>query len=79
MISDQIKDVCHFQEIVVEDGKLTGIKMMTYKLTVEALDYYSKCISGVLDAIYNFMDKMNYQPTNQSSDIRSNTIITWNK
>lgn len=79
MFSDDIKVLCHFQNVPVGDGALTGMKMKTYSVKSDAIDAYSQYIKDVLWAIYDFMDKMNFYPTNTTPDIRSNTIIVWEK
>ena len=56
-----------------------GMKMKTYSVKSDAIDAYSQYIKDVLWAIYDFMDKMNFYPTNTTPDIRSNTIIVWEK
>lgn len=79
MFTDEVKTSCHLQNVPVGDGKLTAMKMKTYMLKPEAVSSYSKYLNDVLIAIYNFMDKMNYYPTNITSDIKCNTIIVWDK
>ena len=79
MLTDSIRRLCNIQNITLDNGALTGMKMRTYKLTDESLDFYSKYIHAVIASIYEFMDGMNFQPTNHISDIKCNTIITWKK
>ena len=79
MFSDDIKIACHFQNIPVCDGALTGMKTKTYSINSDALSIYSKYIGEVISSIFEFMDKMNFFPTNTTPDIRSNTIIVWEK
>ena len=79
MFTDEIRTLCHLQNVPVGDGALTGMKMKTYSLMPEAVCSYSQYINDVLISIYNFMDKMNYYPSNETSNIRCNTIIVWDK
>lgn len=79
MFSDGIKKACHLQNVSVDKGVLTGMKMKTYSINTEAIRIYSEYIGEVLYAIFEFMDKMNFYPTNTTSEIRSNTIIVWEK
>ena len=79
MISDDIKKACHFQNVPVGDGALTGMKMRTYSINSDAISIYSQYIGEVISSIFEFMDKMNYFPTNITPDVRSNTIIVWEK
>ncbi len=79
MFTDEIKASCHLQNVPVGDSALTAMKMKTYTLMPEAVNSYSKYLNDVLVAIYSFMDKMNYYPTNLISDIKCNTIIVWDK
>ena len=79
MFTDDIRTSCNFQNVPIGDGALTGMKMKTYSLTPEVVGLYSQYINDVLISVYNFMDKMNYHPTNKIPDIRCNTIIVWDK
>uniref|UniRef100_I5AWM6 Uncharacterized protein n=1 Tax=Eubacterium cellulosolvens (strain ATCC 43171 / JCM 9499 / 6) TaxID=633697 RepID=I5AWM6_EUBC6 len=79
MFTEKVKTLCHLQNVLVGDSALTAIKMKTYTLMPEAVSSYSKYLNDVLVAIYSFMDKMNYYPTNLISDIKCNTIIVWDK
>mgnify|MGYP004521730223 CR=1 FL=1 len=79
MFSDDIKEACHFQNVPVEDGALTGMKMKTYSINSDAISIYSIYIGEVISSIFDFMDRMNFIPTNTIPDIRSNTIIVWEK
>lgn len=79
MLTDRIKEVCHCQNVPVGDGALTGMKMFTYSLAAGAVDKFAKCIYDVLISVYDFMDKMNFVPINETTEIRCSTIITWKK
>lgn len=79
MFTDEVKVSCHLQNVPVGDSALTALKTKTYMLTPEAVSSYSKYLNDVLIAIYTFMDKMNYYPTNLIPDIKCNTIIVWDK
>lgn len=79
MFTDEVKTSCHLQNVPVGDSALTAMKMKTYTLMPEAVSSYSKYLNDVLVAIYSFMDKMNYYPTNLISGIKCNTIIVWDK
>ena len=52
---------------------------LTYSINSDAISTYAKYIREVLLAVYEFMDKMNFSPTNTTLDIKSNTIIVWEK
>lgn len=79
MFTDEIKASCHIQNVSGGEDSLTGMKMKTYTLKTEAVSTYSQYINDVLLAIYNFMDKMNFYPINETPDIKCKTIIVWNK
>lgn len=53
--------------------------MLMMKIIPENANYMSEYIYEVLEAVYDFMDKMNYVPTNNIEDIKCNTIIAWEK
>ncbi len=79
MFTDDVKVACHFQNVPVGDSALTGLKTKTYSINSDAISTYAKYIREVLLAVYEFMDKMNFSPTNTTLDIKSNTIIVWEK
>lgn len=79
MLTDRIREVCHCQDISVNDGALTVMKMSTYSLVTEAVDKFAEYIYEVLITVYDFMDKMNFIPSNEDTEIRCKTIITWKK
>lgn len=79
MFTDGILKSCHCQNAPVGDGALTGMKMFTYSLAVGVVDKFAECIYDVLISVYDFMDKMNFVPTNEATEIRGGTIITWKK
>ncbi len=79
MLTDRIKEVCHCQDVSFKDGALTGMKMRTYSLVTEAVDKFAEYIYEVLITVYDFMDKMNFTPANENTEIRCKTIIIWKK
>lgn len=79
MFTDEIKKICHCQNVSVGDGILTGMKMLTYSLTNGTAEKFGEYVYEIIVAVYDFMDKMNYTPTNESVDISCNTIIMWEK
>lgn len=79
MFTDRIKEICHLQEIPVGDGMMKGMNMLTYSLELDSIEKFAECIYEILISVYDFMDKMNFVPTNENTEIRSNTIIVWKK
>lgn len=79
MFTDDVKVACHFQNVPVGDSALTGLKTKTYSINSDAISTYAKYIREVLLAVYEFMDKTNFSPTNTTLDIKSNTIIVLEK
>lgn len=79
MITERVKELCHYQNVFMRNGTQTGMNMSTYSLKTEAVATFSGSIYDVLIAIYNFMDKMNFAPTNENTEINCNTIIIWKK
>lgn len=79
MITDDVKKSCHIQRVPVSEGYLIAMNANTYTLVPEAVSSYSQYLFDVLMAIYSFMDKMNFYPTNVTQDIKCNSIIVWNK
>ena len=62
-----------------DEGELTMIKTLTYTLEPRAINLYGQYIFDVVTSVYNFMDKMNFEPTNDIPDIICNSIIAWVK
>lgn len=79
MFSDEVLKKCHCQNVSVPDGKLTGIKTLTYTLESKTVNLFGKYIFDVVTSVYDFMDKMNFAPTNNIPDLTCNTIIAWVK
>lgn len=79
MFTDEIKVSCHMQNVQVDAGALTGIKMLTYSVKKDAINTIAMYMKSVLDSIFCFMDKLNFYPNNYSDDLKCNTIITWCK
>lgn len=79
MFTQRIEEICHCQNVPVRDGELTAMKMFTYSLKVGVINKFAECIYDVLISVYDFMDKMNFVPTNETPELRCNTIITWKK
>ena len=76
---DELLKTCNCGNVPIGDSALTLMRMKTYSIIPENANYMSEYIYEVLEAVYDFMDKMNYVPTNNTEDIKCNTIIAWKK
>ena len=79
MLTQDILIECHCQNVKVIRGKMTGLAMQNYKMTENAVDGFSPLIFDVLQSIYLFMDKMNFMPSVDASDLKCKSIICWIK
>lgn len=59
---DELLKTCNCGNVPIGDSALTLMRMKTYSIIPENANYMSEYIYEVLEAVYDFMDKMNYVP-----------------